>query len=75
MKVGDWSEGEPLASTGWWRRSQFFGEGGSLIQSGPDSIVFLHMGESKVCTGSKASTANVTLVPEGDIHITAQNIT
>ena len=32
----------------------------------------LHVGESKVCTGSRASAAHVTLVPEGDIHITAQ---
>ena len=67
--------GEPLASPGWWRRSQSFGEGCSLIHSGPNSVDFLHMGESKVCTGSKARTANVTLFPEGDIHLSTQNIT
>ena len=33
----------------------------------------LCVGESEGSTGSRASVAHVTLVPEGDIHISTQN--
>ena len=33
----------------------------------------LHVGESEVSAGSGASVAHVTLVLEGDIHISTQN--
>ena len=68
-----WSDGEPLASTWWWRKSQSFGEGGSLLQRGPHSVVPSYVGESVVSTGSRASVVHVTLVPEGDIHISTQD--
>ena len=41
----------------------------------PAPLFRLYVGESEVSTGSRASAAHVTLVPEGDIHITAQNNT
>ena len=47
-KVSDWSEGKPLATSG--EGANPFGEGDSLIQSGPDSVcLYLHVDESKVC--------------------------
>ena len=39
----------------------------------PTPLFRLYAGKSKVSTGSRASVAHVTLVPEGDIHIPTQN--
>ena len=39
----------------------------------PTPLFRLYVGESEVSTGSRASAAHVTLVPEGDIHISTQN--
>ena len=52
----------------WWRMSQSFGDGGSLLQCGPYFVV-----ESEVSIGSRAGVASVTLVPDGGVHISSQN--
>ena len=39
----------------------------------PTPLFRLYVGESEVSAGSRAGVAHVTLVPEGDIHISAQN--
>ena len=57
----------------WWRMSQSFGDGGSLLQCGPYFIVPFYVGESEVSIGSRAGVASVTLVPDDGVHISSQN--
>ena len=51
----------------WWRMSQSFGGGGSLLLCGPYFVV-----ESELRIGSREGVVSVTLVPHGGVHISSQ---
>ena len=67
--------GWPLALTWRWRKRQSFGDGCSPIPSFLMTSLFHSCEWVRTYIGFTASAANVTLVPEGDIHISAQIIT
>ena len=72
---GGWSGGWPLVFTWRWRKRQSFGDGCSPIPSFLMTSLFHSCEWVRMYTGFTASAANVTLVPEDDIHISTQNIT